>query len=159
MKEYALGYSGFNTDTHYEITEEEYYRIPDAWVIKNEADIASVYESICSRLAHGGILPEYLDYVHSNTTNLLKLNIPVQFWSRSHIGVVTEVEEWRAVGILNYFTVEDLQTNDTLTGEAYFCKNITCLGMATERGRYAFFIGKAELEDGTTKYLLPLIMF
>ena len=159
MKEYALRFDGFNTDTHYEITEEEYYRIPDAWVIKNEVDIASVYESICSRLTHGGILPEYLDYFTSSTNNVPRLNIPVQFWSRSHIGVVKEVEEWRAVAVLNYFTVKDLYTNDTLNGQEYFCKNITCLGMATKEGAYAFFIGKAELEDGTTKYFLPLITF
>lgn len=159
MKEYALRFDGFNTDTHYEITEEEYYRIPDAWVIKNEADIASVYESICSRLAHGGILPEYLDYVTSNTNELTKLNIPIQFWSRSHIRVVKEVDEWGAVGILNYFTVENLQTYDVLNGQEYFCKNITCFGMLNEKGTYAFFIGKAELEDGTIKYIIPMITF
>lgn len=151
MKEYAQRFSGFNTDAHYEITEEEYYRIPDALVIKNEDDIASVYESICSRLAHSGILPEYLDYYTSSTNDLTKLNIPVQFWSRSHIG--------DAVAILNYFTVEDLQTYDTLTRQEYFCKNITCLGMINKKGIYAFFIGKAELEDGTIKYLLPFITF
>ena len=108
MKDYAQRYDGFDVDTHYEISEEEYYRIPSALIMKDREDLASVYENACERLAHGGISPIYIDLNTGSTEDIDALNVPVQFWGYSSINAIMNDYESSSVMFGKYFTVEGI---------------------------------------------------
>ena len=158
MKEYAQRFSGFNVDTHYEISEEEYYRIPDALIMENEKELALIYESVCERLAFAGISPAYVDFGTGSTEDIDYLNIPVQFFGYSSIGATVNSDEWRSVTFGKYFTTEGIGLHDYFDKQDYNCKSFTGFIMFDEISRYQFSIGKAELTDGATKHLLTITL-
>lgn len=162
MKEYAQRFDGFNPDTHTEITEEEFYHIPESIIIpyKDRNKLGEIFEDCYSKLLRLGVQPNG-DSAFDSTP----IRFPIPFLGYKTISIEINPDYFTNTepNYINFFfTRSDFyRSNDSWynyddPNQKEFVDNVevVCLELCSS----GIAMCRIVYPDGTKEYLCPMVV-